>query len=125
MNAISRRATLRAFAVCTTALATLASAPAWASDPIRIGYAVARTGPSATGAGITTIPNYELWVKNVNEAGGLRTSGWRCRLCSKPRLSRRSFFSSQYLPIITAHAQTLKKAKAMIMNFPARLLWLK
>ena len=71
MNAISRRATLRAFAVCTTALATLASAPAWASDPIRIGYAVARTGPSATGAGITTIPNYELWVKNVNEAGGL------------------------------------------------------
>ena len=35
------------------------------------GGLIARTGPSATGAGITTIPNYELWVKNVNEAGGL------------------------------------------------------
>ncbi len=42
------------------------------SDPVRIGYAVSKTGPSAAGAGVTTIPNYELWVKEVNEAGGLK-----------------------------------------------------
>lgn len=29
------------------------------------------TGANAGGAAITTIPNYELWVHEVNEAGGL------------------------------------------------------
>jgi branched-chain amino acid transport system substrate-binding protein len=38
---------------------------------ISIGYAVSKTGANAGGAGITTIPNYELWVNEVNEAGGL------------------------------------------------------
>ncbi|MCP1199524.1 amino acid ABC transporter substrate-binding protein [Notoacmeibacter sp. MSK16QG-6] len=42
------------------------------SQPVKIGYAVSKTGPSAAGAGVTTIPNYELWVKDVNEAGGLK-----------------------------------------------------
>ena len=41
------------------------------NDTITIGYAVARTGQNATGAGITTIPNYELWVEEVNQNGGL------------------------------------------------------
>ncbi|MDO5528693.1 MAG: amino acid ABC transporter substrate-binding protein [Paracoccus sp. (in: a-proteobacteria)] len=38
---------------------------------VTIGYAVSKSGANATGAGITTIPNYELWVHEVNEAGGL------------------------------------------------------
>lgn len=38
---------------------------------IRIGYAVPLTGPNATGAGITTIPNYKLWVHDVNADGGI------------------------------------------------------
>lgn len=72
MTILSRRATLRALAYSATALAALASTPALAEgDTITIGYAVARTGANATGAGITTIPNYELWVKQVNAAGGL------------------------------------------------------
>lgn len=72
MKTISRRAALRAFALSmTSALALSCGAANAQEDPVRIGYAVARTGPNATGAGITTIPNYELWVKNVNEAGGL------------------------------------------------------
>ena len=69
---ITRRNTMRALAsgVAMTMLigANLAHA---ADDTITIGYAVAKTGPNATGAGITTIPNYELWVKDVNAAGGL------------------------------------------------------
>ncbi|SNT30252.1 amino acid ABC transporter substrate-binding protein [Tropicimonas sediminicola] len=72
MTDISRRVTLRAIAICSTAAAALLAGPSGAQDDkVTIGYAVARTGPNATGAGITTIPNYELWVKTVNEAGGL------------------------------------------------------
>lgn len=73
MTRISRRAGLRAFCLGAAAAALLAgTGSVLAQDgPVRIGYAVARTGANATGAGITTIPNYELWVKTVNEAGGL------------------------------------------------------
>jgi len=49
-----------------------APAPAQAQSSVKIGYAVSRTGPNAGGAAVTTIPNYELWVKEVNAAGGLK-----------------------------------------------------
>ena len=72
MNALSPRAILRALSVgVVSSLAFTAPMAMAADDKITIGYAVARTGPSATGAGITTIPNYELWVDTVNKAGGL------------------------------------------------------
>ncbi|MCA1969985.1 MAG: amino acid ABC transporter substrate-binding protein [Rhizobium sp.] len=38
---------------------------------VKIGYALSLTGPNAGGTGITTLPNYQLWVKEVNAAGGL------------------------------------------------------
>ncbi len=38
---------------------------------IKIGYAISLTGPNAPGAGITVLPNYHLWVKEVNAAGGI------------------------------------------------------
>ena len=38
---------------------------------IKIGYAISLSGPNATGAGITVLPNYRLWVKEVNLAGGI------------------------------------------------------
>jgi branched-chain amino acid transport system substrate-binding protein len=40
-------------------------------NAIRIGYAISLTGPNAPGAGITLLPNYRLWVKRVNAAGGI------------------------------------------------------
>lgn len=49
--------------------ATIATA---ASEMVKIGYAVSKTGPNSAGAGITTIPNYALWVKDVNDQGGLK-----------------------------------------------------
>jgi branched-chain amino acid transport system substrate-binding protein len=53
--------------------ATLAAAlPATAQESVKIGYAVSRTGPNAGGAAVSTIPNYEMWVKEVNAAGGLK-----------------------------------------------------
>jgi branched-chain amino acid transport system substrate-binding protein len=38
---------------------------------IRIGYAISLTGPNAAGADITVLPNYRLWVKEVNAIGGI------------------------------------------------------
>ena len=72
MTTTTRRAAMRAFALCmTSALVVSSGAALGQDDTVKVGYAVARTGPNATGAGITTIPNYELWVKDVNDAGGL------------------------------------------------------
>lgn len=67
-NTITRRAALGAASAALAAPAVRAQAPA----AVRIGYAVSKTGPNAGGASITTIPNYELWVREVNAAGGLR-----------------------------------------------------
>lgn len=44
---------------------------------VKIGYAISKTGPYAGGASITTLPNYQVWVKDVNEAGGIMLGGKR------------------------------------------------
>jgi len=69
----NRRTLLRIASVVALVLAlgTLATA-ADAQDKIRIGYAISKTGPYAGGASITTLPNYQLWVKDVNAAGGIK-----------------------------------------------------
>lgn len=46
-----------------------------ASPPIKIGYAISRTGPFAPGAQVTQEPNYLLWADQVNAAGGLSVKG--------------------------------------------------
>jgi branched-chain amino acid transport system substrate-binding protein len=46
-----------------------------AQDKIKIGYAVSMSGPNAAGAGITTIPNYKLWIHDLEAAGGLKLGG--------------------------------------------------
>ncbi len=60
-------ATLGAAAVAPHALAQGA--------PIRIGYAIARTGPWAAGAQVSQEPNYLLWAEQVNAAGGVAVKG--------------------------------------------------
>ncbi len=69
------RLTLRALAAL--AAAALATAPVAAQDKVKIGYAISKTGPNAGGATITQIPNYEMWVKEVNDKGGLMIGGKR------------------------------------------------
>jgi branched-chain amino acid transport system substrate-binding protein len=71
---ITRRAALGAL---TAALAAPAVRAQGAPSTLRIGYAISKTGPNAGGAAITTIPNYEMWVKEVNAAGGLRLGNAR------------------------------------------------
>jgi branched-chain amino acid transport system substrate-binding protein len=57
--------------------ATLAAAsisPAFAVDPptkIRIGYAISLSGPFASAVATTVLPNYRLWVHDVNARGGI------------------------------------------------------
>jgi len=50
-----------------------------APKSIKIGYAISLSGPNAPGANMTVLPNYRLWVKEVNAAGGimLRSIGKR------------------------------------------------
>ena len=73
MSTVTRRRALRYFGMSATLLAAMTTFPAAAQDrtSVKIGYAISKTGPNAGGAGITTLPNYPLWVKDVNDAGGL------------------------------------------------------
>jgi branched-chain amino acid transport system substrate-binding protein len=45
------------------------------AKPVRIGYAIARTGPWTGGAQVSQEPNYLLWAEQVNAAGGLDVKG--------------------------------------------------
>lgn len=57
-------------------LALAAALPALAQDsPVRIGYAIARTGAWSIGAQTTQEPNYIMWAEQVNAAGGLNVKG--------------------------------------------------
>jgi branched-chain amino acid transport system substrate-binding protein len=61
-------------AAALAALGILIALPANAADApksIRIGYAVSLSGVNAQGAAVTTLPGYDLWVKDVNDAGGI------------------------------------------------------
>src|SRR5215471_16234175 len=58
----------------------LAGSPATAQDSIRVGYAISKTGPNVFGAYTLILPNYQLWVHDVNAAGGLMLSSKGKRL---------------------------------------------
>jgi branched-chain amino acid transport system substrate-binding protein len=67
--------TIRKFAAAalgTAALWMVAPAAAQqAPTSLRMGWAISKTGPYAAGASITTLPAYQTWVKDVNNAGGI------------------------------------------------------
>ena len=46
-----------------------------AKDKIVIGTAISLSGPYSAGAGMTQIPNYKLWVDEVNAKGGILHQG--------------------------------------------------
>ncbi|GHA43670.1 twin-arginine translocation pathway signal protein [Amylibacter ulvae] len=61
------------YAVTSLAIAaSVTSVSAQDRDKISIGYAISKSGPNAGGADMTVTPNYELWIKEVNQAGGLK-----------------------------------------------------
>jgi branched-chain amino acid transport system substrate-binding protein len=48
-----------------------------AQAPVRVGYAIARTGPWAGGAQVSQEPNFLMWAEQQNAAGGLDVKGVR------------------------------------------------
>ena len=77
MTNTSRRRALKTLSLSAILLCTTAGLSAIAQErtSVKIGYVVSKTGPNAGGAGITTIPNYVLWAKEVKDAGGLELPG--------------------------------------------------
>ena len=70
----TRRTIIQAAAAAPAALA-FPSLVAAQGTPVRIGYAMARTGPWTTGAQVSQEPNYLLWAEQQNAAGGLNVKG--------------------------------------------------
>ena len=71
---LPRRTVLQAALAAPAALALPALVRAQAA-PVRVGYAMARTGPWTTGAQVSQEPNYLLWAEQQNAAGGLNVKG--------------------------------------------------
>jgi branched-chain amino acid transport system substrate-binding protein len=69
-----------AFAAAAVTAAFALCAPAQAQDTLKIGWAISKTGPFAAGAAVTTLPNYEVWVKDVNAAGGINVGGKKMKI---------------------------------------------
>jgi branched-chain amino acid transport system substrate-binding protein len=51
-----------------------------APKSIKVGYAISLSGPQSAGAMLTTVPNYRLWVDEVNKAGGLMLKKYNKRV---------------------------------------------
>ena len=67
----TRSTTIVIAAAITGMLASSIAAHGQTPTKIRIGYAISLSGPNVAGAGITVLPNYRLWVEEVNAAGGI------------------------------------------------------
>ncbi|HEY6510827.1 MAG TPA: amino acid ABC transporter substrate-binding protein, partial [Burkholderiaceae bacterium] len=67
-----RRTVLQTVAASALALPSLMRAQ---GAPVRVGYAIARTGPWAPGAQVSQEPNFLLWAEQQNAAGGLNVKG--------------------------------------------------
>ncbi|WP_176695359.1 amino acid ABC transporter substrate-binding protein [Phaeobacter sp. B1627] len=68
----ARRLTTCATAAVLAVMVGTSGLQAQERDKVTIGYAVSKSGPNAGGADMTVTPNYELWVEEVNAAGGLK-----------------------------------------------------
>ena len=74
-----RLAALRTLAAAAAATWVLCT-PTQAQDTIKIGWAISKTGPFAAGASVTTLPNYQVWVKDVNDAGGIKVGNKKMKI---------------------------------------------
>jgi branched-chain amino acid transport system substrate-binding protein len=79
MNA-ARRRVLQTLGAGAAVLGAPAIVRSQTPSTIKVGWAISKTGPFAGGASITQWPNYQLWIKDVNDAGGIRLGGRRVLL---------------------------------------------
>jgi branched-chain amino acid transport system substrate-binding protein len=71
---------LALFSALIGASAFFTSAMAQEPKSIKVGYAISLSGPQSAGAMLTTVPNYRLWVDEVNKAGGLMLKKYNKRI---------------------------------------------
>jgi branched-chain amino acid transport system substrate-binding protein len=76
---VGRRTVIQAAAVGAAALSFPAIVRGQGA-PVRVGYAIGRTGPWAPGAQVSQEPNYLLWAEQQNAAGGLNVKGTRRKI---------------------------------------------
>jgi branched-chain amino acid transport system substrate-binding protein len=76
LRGLTRRRATQALAAGAASLGLPALAQG-SDGPVKIGYAIARTGPWAGGAQVSQEPNYLLWAEQQNAAGGLDVKGKR------------------------------------------------
>jgi branched-chain amino acid transport system substrate-binding protein len=77
-----RRSMLHALAVAL-AVAVPPGVGAMAQEApkaVKIGYVISLSGPQSAGAMLATVPNYRLWVDEVNKAGGLMLKKYNKRV---------------------------------------------
>ena len=73
-KSVTRRTAVQAIGAGTAALAMPSLALAQ-TGPVRIGYAIQRTGSMAAGAQVSQEPNFIMWAEQQNAAGGLTVKG--------------------------------------------------
>lgn len=79
---MDRTAKYSRLAVCVILATLLLAFPpvAHSKDKILIGCAISLSGPYAPGAAMTQIPNYKMWVEEVNAKGGIFVKEYGKRL---------------------------------------------
>ncbi|MBC7375944.1 MAG: amino acid ABC transporter substrate-binding protein [Burkholderiaceae bacterium] len=79
MTQHTRRQVIKGAAAAVGAMAVAPQLMAQAA-PVRIGYAMARTGPWTGGAQVSQEPNYLMWAEEQNAMGGLDIKGTRRKI---------------------------------------------
>lgn len=100
-------------------------ASAQSPPPVRIGYAISRTGPFAPAAQVTQEPNYILWAEQVNAAGGLNVKGkrYKVELVSYDDASKIDNVARLYEKLITVDkVDLILPPWGTGMNFPVALV---
>ena len=66
-------------AIAIAAIAAF-SVDAMAQKTIKIGASAPKTGPLAGGSTVSFWPNVELWVKQINAAGGIKLKSGKAKI---------------------------------------------
>ncbi|MEX3010665.1 amino acid ABC transporter substrate-binding protein [Hoeflea sp. TYP-13] len=74
---MDRRTVVKGFGkgIIAASIAGFMATAAVAAEPLKIGVVSHKTGPLAGGEAVTHTPNIEMWVKQVNDRGGLKVDG--------------------------------------------------
>ena len=115
--------------VGATTLSQRVYAQAAAPDKIRFGYAITQSGPLGPGAESTTVSQYKLWQKRVNDAGGITLKAFNKKVPidlvgyddqGKPdellKLTERLIQSDRVDMILSPYATHMNMASAPVIN---------